>query len=535
MLVELSISGLGVIESANVVFGAGLTVLSGETGAGKTMIVEALQLLLGGRADPGVVRHGSGEARVEGRFVVGEAQHDGAREMVLCRVVPLDGRSRAYIDGRLATAAQLAELGAELVELHGQHAHQQLVSTAAQRAALDAFAGTDLTPLRAARARLTEIDAAMAALGGDARARAREADLLRFQCGELDAAAIDGPDEDDRLSAQEDLLSDAVGHAEAGGHAAELLSADGGAVDALAAAGAALSGRAPFADLAVRLAAAAEEVVDIAREARAVGEQMEDDPETLEAVRLRRKLLHDLRRKYGDTLAEVIGFHDEIRARLAEIEQYDQTVIELEGQRGAALGDERKAALAAQRTRRSAAPRLAEEIERLLRSLAMADAEVRIDVGEQPPGDDVAFLLAANVGSPPQPLSRVASGGELARAMLALRLVLAGEPETMVFDEVDAGIGGAVAAAVGEALAQLAVSRQVLVVTHLAQVAALATTHLVVTKSSDDVSTVSQLREVTGDDRVAEIARMLSGDADGGSARAHASELLLRGRSGRRG
>ncbi len=526
MLVELSISGLGVIESADVVFGNGLTVLSGETGAGKTMIVEALQLLLGGRADAGVVRHGSNEARVEGRFVVDD--DEGGREIVLCRVVPLDGRSRAYVDGRLATAAQLAELGAGLVELHGQHAHQQLVSTAAQRAALDVFAGTDLAPLRAARARLTEIDAAMAALGGDARARAREVDLLRFQSDELDAAAIEGPDEDDRLSAREDVLSDAVGHAEAGGRAAELLAADGGAVDTLTAAGAALAGRAPFGALADRLAAATEEIVDIAREARSMGEEMEEDPEALDAVRVRRKLLHDLRRKYGDTLAEVIAFHDEVRGRLAEIEQYDQTVLELEATRVVALGDERKAALAAQRTRRAAAPNLAEEIERLLRSLAMADAEVRIDVGDQPPGDDVAFLLAANVGSPPQPLSRVASGGELARAMLALRLVLAGEPETMVFDEVDAGIGGAVAAAVGEALAQLAVDRQVLVVTHLAQVAALATTHLMVTKSSDDVSTVSHVRNVSGDERVAEIARMLSGDADGGSARAHASELIAR-------
>jgi DNA repair protein RecN (Recombination protein N) len=527
MLVELRIENLGVIESVATVFGPGLTVLTGETGAGKTMVVEALQLLLGGRADPTVVRHGCAEARVEGRFV--RAHHDDeADEVILARVVPLDGRSRAYINGRLATATQLGELGGELVELHGQHVHQQLVSTAAQRDALDRFAGVDVSPLRAARAALTEIEAAMAALGGDARTRAREADLLRFQADELSAAAVDNPHEDDELSAREDLLGHAQEHAAAAVRVAAALLDDAGVTDAMSAAVGALADRPPFRDLEQRLRSLIEEVSDIGREVRDRGEQIDDDEETLEVVRARRKLLFDLRRKYGETLAEVIAFRGDVEARLSEIERYDQTVAELEARRAAALSDERSAATAVQHARRTAAPRLAAEVEQRLRGLAMADAAIAVEVGDQPPGDDVSFMMAANLGSPPQSLARVASGGELARVMLALRLVLTGAPSTMIFDEVDAGIGGAVANTVGEALAGLARGHQVLVVTHLAQVAALADHHLVVTKASDGRTTVSDVRAVVGEQRVAEIARMLSGDADGGSARAHAGDLLMR-------
>ena len=214
MLTELHIEDLGIIERVDLVLGPGLTAITGETGAGKTMLVEALELVVGGRAEPTIVRHGADEARVDARFV------DGTREVVLTRVVPAAGRSRAYIDGRPATVAALADAARELVDLHGQHAHQQLLSPATQRRALDAFAGVDLAPLRAARARLTELDAELAALGGDERARARELDLARFQVAELDAAAIDDPDEDAVLEVEEDTLADAEEHRLAGGAAA---------------------------------------------------------------------------------------------------------------------------------------------------------------------------------------------------------------------------------------------------------------------------------------------------------------------------
>ncbi|HSP28893.1 MAG TPA: AAA family ATPase, partial [Ilumatobacteraceae bacterium] len=210
MLTELHIENLGVIERVELTFGEGLTAVTGETGAGKTMLVEAIELLVGGRADTTMVRHGAAEARIDGRFVT----PDGV-ERVLTRVVPADGRSRAYVDGRLATVASLAEIASDIVDLHGQHAHQSLLSTATQRAALDEFGGVDLGPLRSARARLTEIDAELAALGGDERARAREMDLLRFQVDELDAAGVIDPGEDVALDAEETVLADATAHREA--------------------------------------------------------------------------------------------------------------------------------------------------------------------------------------------------------------------------------------------------------------------------------------------------------------------------------
>ena len=528
MLSELHIDNLGVIERAALVFGPGMTVLTGETGAGKTMLVEAIELLVGGRADASMVRHGAGEARVDGRLVT-----PGGEEVVLTRVIPADGRSRAYVNGRPATVASLAEHAAGVIDLHGQHAHQSLLSSVTQRAALDRFGDVDLEPLRAARARVTELDAELATLGGDARARAREIDLLRFQVGELDAAGVDDPDEDVRLAAEEATLADAVAHREAGGSALEALRGDAGAGDALAAALHALADRAPFASLYARAAGLSAELDDVAAELRALAETIEEDPERLAELRQRRQLLVDLRRKYGDTLAEVIGFHADAERRLRELEQYDRRAAELDLARAGALAEAERAAADVGRRRREVAPQLAAAVEARLRELAMPHASVAVEVGthaDDHPGDQVRFLLAANPGSPLLPLSKVASGGELARAMLALRLVLSGagaaeHPLVLVFDEVDAGVGGAAAAAVGGALADLGAHHQVLVVTHLAQVAAAATAHVVVTKRVEAAATFTDVAQVAGDARVAEVARMLAGEASG-AALEHARQLL---------
>src|SRR5688572_21071253 len=263
MLVELAVRDLGVIEDLRLVLGPGMTALTGETGAGKTLVVDAIELLVGGKADPVLVRAGADEAWVEGRFVLGVDEVD---EVVLARAIPAAGRSRAYVDGRLATIATLVEWGERLVDLHGQHAHQSLLAPAVQRAALDRFAAIDLGPLLAARARVHELDTQLAALGGDERMRAREIDLLRFQVDELAAAAITGPDEDERLDAEESLLADAVHHQEAGSAAGEAITGDGGAADAVGQAIAALAGRVPFADHEARLRAVAAELADIAGE-----------------------------------------------------------------------------------------------------------------------------------------------------------------------------------------------------------------------------------------------------------------------------
>jgi DNA repair protein RecN (Recombination protein N) len=536
VLVELAVRDLGVIPELRLVLGPGMTAVTGETGAGKTMVVDAIELLVGGRADPVLVRTGAEEAWVEGRFLrPGDpAGGDEPREVVLSRAIPRNGRSRAYIDGRLATAGELAALGAALVDLHGQHAHQSLLHQAAQRESLDRFGRVDLDPLRAARYDVAHVVDELTALGGDERARARELDLVRYQVGEIDAAALAGPDEDERLEAEEDLLADAAAHRAAAAGALAVLSGDGdgasdgaaSASDTLGAAVAAVAGRAPFRDTEARLRALAAELTDVAAELRTAGESIDEDPLRLDAVRERRQLLHDLRRKYGDTLADVLAEGDRLRARLAQLEDHDRRAAELDAALIEARKVEAAAASVVAAARRAAAPRLAQRIQANLAELAMPKAQVAVDVRGDDPGDDVEVLLAANPGTPPLPLAKVASGGELARTMLALRLVLTGAPPTLVFDEVDAGIGGTAALAVGRSLARLAGEHQVLVVTHLPQVAAYADAQVRVAKQSDEAATVSQASVLEQPERVVELSRMLSGQPDSDAARTHAAELL---------
>ena len=521
MIVELVVRDLGVFADARLVLGPGLTALTGETGAGKSLVVGAIQLLLGARADATVVRPGAQEATVDGRFV-----SDDGDEVVLSRVVPADGRSRAYVNGRPVTVAELAEHGGQLVELHGQHAHQQLLHTASQRQALDRFAGVDLQPLLDARAEVVAIDAALAELGGDERTRAREVDLLRYQLGELEAAALDDPDEDRRLDEEEDALADAVAHQEAAAAAADALVGDDGIADRVQDVVALVAGRAPFTDAEARMRSAVEELRDAAHDLRARAEQIADDPERLTAVRERRQLLADLRRKYGDSVAEVIEERDRIRDRLAEIESHDERAAELAEARAAAHAREAAAAEVVAKARRAAAPALAGGVQERLRQLAMPHAVVEVEVGGPPPADDVRFLLAANPGGAPQPMSKVASGGELSRATLALRLELTAGPPSLVFDEVDAGIGGETAWAVASSLAALAARHQILVVTHLPQVAAFADAQLRVAKSAGERSTSAVVDALGPDDRVEELARMLSGQPGSEVGREHAVELL---------
>jgi DNA repair protein RecN (Recombination protein N) len=521
MLVELAVTDLGVIADLSLLLGPGMTALTGETGAGKTLVVTAIDLLVGGRADASVVRPGAAEARVEGRFLRDD------EEVVLSRVIPSDGRSRAYVNGRLAPVAALAEIGAGLVDLHGQHAHQSLLATATQRAALDAHGSVDLGPLRAVRARLTEIDASLAALGGDARARAREIDLLRFQVAELDEAAVSDPDEDAALEAEESVLGDAVAHREAAGVAHAAIVDDGGAADAVAAALAAVGGRSPFADAESRLRTVATELAELAADVRRSGDGIDEDPARLDVLRVRRQLLRDLRRKYGETLADVMAFAQEAHTRLEELESHDARAAALDAERVEALDDERAASAAVAKARRRAAPRLARAVQERLVTLAMPKARLEIEVGSDDPGDDVRFLLSANPGEPPGALAKIASGGELARTMLALRLALGDSAiGTLVFDEVDAGIGGEAALAVGRSLAALGAGAQVLVVTHLPQVAAFADAQIAVAKGEVGKRTIASAVVLDDAARVVELSRMLSGQPDSAAARDHAEELL---------
>ena len=519
MLTELHIENLGVIDTLDLQLSEGLVALTGETGAGKTMIVEAINLLVGGRADAGMVRPGATEARVEGRFVFGE------EEVILCRTIPLDGRSRAYVNGRLATVSQLAEHGLDLVDMHGQHAHQSLLGAKAQREALDSYAKVDLEPLRSARAAVTEIDAALATLGGDDRMRAREIDLLRFQVNEIIEAALQGADEDELLSREEDVLADAVNYREALWKAVASLAEESGATDNLGTAISALSHKEPFAGFVTRLKALQSELEDVSADIRDEAESIEENPARLDAVRQRRQLLVDLRRKYGDSLVEVITFGEQSAVRLAELESFEARAATLDQERAAAVRKLEAAQSVVGKARRDGAGPLAQQVQKHLRTLAMAHAVIDVSVG-QDPGDEVVFLLAANPGSPVMPLTKVASGGELARTMLALRLVLSSGPNTLVFDEVDAGIGGEAAVAVAQALAQLGKRHQVLVVTHLPQVAAAGHAHIQVSKSVRSGKTFAQAATLGQEERIAEIARMLSGGVAEATALEHARELL---------
>jgi len=527
MLHELHVRDLGIVDDATILVRDGLTAITGETGAGKTLLVEALDLLLGGRAETMLVRDGAAEASVEGRFT----DPDG-HEVVLARVVPRDGRSRAYVDGHLATVSELATVGARFVDLHGQHDHQSLLAPAVQRHALDRFAGADaldaLARLRGARATARELDRELAALGGDARARAREIDLLRFQIGEIDDAAIDDPGEDVTLEAEEALLSDAAAHRLALTTAFQAIEA--GALDGVGTALGALASRAPFASLHDRLRAVQAELADLERELRLTVEAVADDPARLEEVRSRRRLLRELGRKYGATLAEVLEFATTARARLGELEAFDVRATELETERARAETQAREAAAQLSQARHAAAPALAAAVSAHLGDLAMPAARLEVVVEPGTPGDDgaddVTYLLAANPGEPARPLARAASGGELARAMLALRLVLTEAPPTLVFDEVDAGIGGEAGTAVGRLLADLGGRHQVLCVTHLAQVAAHADAQIVVEKREEGGRTVATVTPVEGEARVTELSRMLAGMVDSAHARSHAAELI---------
>jgi DNA repair protein RecN (Recombination protein N) len=557
MLVEIHVRDLGVIEDLDLVLGAGMTALTGETGAGKTLVVEALELLVGGRADSALVRSGAQCAVVEGRFSApvalsgaavggagdgeGEAappqETDTVGEIVIRREIPSSGRSRAYVNGQMATVATLETLGSALVDLHGQHAHQSLLHAQAQRQALDHFGSVDTSDADAAKERLAELDARIAQLGGDARQLARETDLLQFQIAEIEAAHLSEPDEEAHLEAEEAVLAAADALRLATETARGLLTeSDGGgdrggaeragASELLGLAAAELGLHAPLADLAERLRGALSEVSDVAVDLRQRAEAFEADPERLATVQARRRRLSELRRKYGERLADVMAFESTSRERLADLESGEERREALQGERA----DARDALAAAEErlgdSRRAAAPALGAAVAAHLADLALPRGRLEVTVGPGR-GDDVNWLFGANPGERALPLEKVASGGELARVMLATRLVLSEAPPTLVFDEVDAGVGGEAALAVGRALHELALDgHQVLVVTHLAQVAAFADAQVAVTKEERAGRTVAAARPVESEERLVELSRMLSGQPGSATARRHAEELL---------
>jgi DNA repair protein RecN (Recombination protein N) len=554
MLHELTISSLGVIDRASVSLGPGLTVVTGETGAGKTMILTGLDLILGGKATPDAVRVGAAEASAEA--VLDVPENSAAREraadagavidddgtVTIVRVVSATTRSRAIVGGRTVPQALLGEIGSELVTVHGQADQVRLRTPARQRETLDLYAGSThavlLTKYRDAWTTWREAAKTLEELErSEATERAR-IDRARIDLDALEAADIQ-PGEQAELAREAQVLTHSEELRAAAALAHEALAGDREftASVALESARRALdeAGRhdETLALLATRVADYLYGAADAAQELASYLDRLEADPARLDEINSRLSAISGLERRFGVDADGLIALRESLSRELAAGGDWDEQVNT--ARQRAAEAREQAESLAVQLTegRRDAAERLATHVEQELTMLAMADAAVAVRVEPRDLGphgaDEVTMLLAAHPGAPARPIAEAASGGELSRIMLAVEVALAGhgnEGHTFVFDEVDAGVGGKAAQSVGQRLAALARTHQVIVVTHLAQVAAYADRHVVVEKSSDGAVTVSQVYEVSGEDRVREIARLLSGEEDSASARAHALELL---------
>jgi DNA repair protein RecN (Recombination protein N) len=569
MLEELRIRDLGVITDATLPLGPGLSVVTGETGAGKTMVVTAVGLLLGARSDAGAVRSGAKSASAEavlkldaGHAAVTRAREagaeveefDGGAELLLARSVGADGRSRAFLGGRAAPVGVLAEIGATLVVVHGQSEQIRLKSPVAQRSALDKFAGDSLAGTLAGyqelHAHWKAIQAELDTLRSAARERLREAESLEAALAEIDAVDPQ-PGEDESLKAEAVKLANVeeLRIAATTAHQALIAEDFGEDADATTLVDAAKRTLEHVAEhdeelgsVAARLAEVGFLLNDIATELASYEAALDTEgPERLAEIEDRRAALAKLVRKYAPSIDEVLVWAEEARARFEEL-QDDSTRIEaLDAEVARSEAELRKQAAAISKARKKAAKELSARVSAELKALAMADATLIITVesGEQlgPFGvDEVSFLLRPHSGAPARPLGKGASGGELSRVMLAIEVVLAAvDPvPTFVFDEVDAGVGGRAAGEIGRRLAMLARHVQVLVVTHLPQVAAFADQHIRVTKTSvrgpDGATatgfTSSDVQLLDEAERVRELARMLAGQEDSESARAHAQELL---------
>ena len=579
MLAEMRIQGLGVIDDATLELDPGLTVLTGETGTGKTMVVTGLTLLGGGRAEASRVAGGARRAVVEGRFIAdaaamavadevgAEADDDGA--LIAVRTVGADGRSRAHLGGRAVPAGVLGRLAEATLAVHGQNDQLRLLRPAEQRALLDRFAGdavaAPLTRYRAVRTEWQAVAAELVERRDGARRLAQEADLLRHGLTEI-AAAAPQPGEDRelqeqarRLAAADDLRETATvaRAALAGGDAM-----DDGSLGALALVGEArhrfaASGDPELAALDGVLGDVLAQLDDVAGELTGYLDRLDADPERLERVLTRQAELKALTRKYAADVDGVLDWAAQARERLERLDTSDEALAALADRRDALAGELAGHAAAVTTTRTAAAARLAAGTTAELSGLAMPDARLLVEVTPRtgadgapdalavggtvlaagPDGvDEVELRLVAHAGAAPQPLHRGASGGELSRVMLALEVALAGADPvpTMVFDEVDAGVGGRAAVEIGRRLARLAARHQVVVVTHLPQVAAYADRHLLVDKARvADGPVRSRVRTLDESDRVGELARMLAGLDDTHTGRAHAEELLVAARAHR--
>ncbi len=545
-LIELAVTNLAVIESVRLSLRPGFVVVTGETGAGKSLVVDALALALGARGTSDLVRTGAASLRVEAIFdEVPRDPDDPLDELVdlndgtliVSREVSADGRSLARVNDRTVTVGALAAFGSRLAEIHGQHEHQRLFAADRQRSLLDRFGEHGDLLLRAAEAwrAWRSVTARAEELVTDPRELQRRTDLLRYQVAEIRAAKLQ-PDEDVALAARLKAVQSLEAVIRAAGDAVRILQRDGGAIDGLRAASGELEAAAGhderFGDLAERSRSVVADATELGRDIVTLGEQLQVDPATRAAMDERLGLLYDMKRKYGESIDAVIAFGEAAADELERLEHQDTLREELRREEEATRTALDEAAAELHGARRRAAEALAARVNAELPPLGLPGDAFGIEVTstEIGPngGDYVEFRFAPNPGEPPRPMARIASGGEASRLSLALKVVLANADETpvLIFDEVDAGVGGRNAGALGERLRDLSAFHQVICVTHLPQVAAFASLHLHVGKRVEEGRTFTDARILGPEERAQELAAMLAGEGAGDEARATAEALL---------
>ncbi|HPO71471.1 MAG TPA: DNA repair protein RecN [Armatimonadota bacterium] len=556
MLSELHITDFALVDELSVRFGPGLNVLTGETGAGKSIIIDAISAVLGMRADYDLIRTGAQRAVVQAAFDLSDAPEARAAAaeagieseedlLLVTRELQASGKSQCRINGRLATVSMLRALGHTLIDVHGQHEHQSLLSVSRHLDLLDAWAGPEVMELRARFAErfraLTSLDEQIEKLTTDARDRARKVDLYQFQIQEIDAAGLrDG--EEEELEAERLRLANAEKLFLNASQAYDRLRGDDALLDSLAACQELLEGLAEVdrsaSSLVEPVASALYQLEDVAKELRTYRDSIEFNPERLEEVQERLIAIQHLKRKYGDTIAEILAYRKQLAAELDGLTHSEEREAELRQQREAVHAEITSLAERLTQLRYEATGRFQDEVETELAALAMEKTSFRValEIGALGPTgtDRVEFLISPNPGEPLKPLARIASGGELSRVMLALKSILArvDRVPTLIFDEVDVGIGGRTAHVIGEKLAALGKEKQVLCVTHLPQVASRGDLHFTVRKEIQGERTVIRLCRLTDEERVDELTRMLGGQEGSAMAREHAREMLSRSSGG---
>jgi DNA repair protein RecN (Recombination protein N) len=549
MLASLRIRNFALVESLAWDIPGGFVAITGETGAGKSILIGGLKLLLGERADKSAIRAGETECIIEavaalpsGSSIPALLEEAGAEpcedgQLLLKRVISATGAGRQFVNGSPATLALLRQIGDRLIDLHGPHDHQSLFAREAQTRLLDAYSGAEksLADYRAARAQWLALEHEQAESDADAQAREREIDLLAHQTDEIESATL-SPDEEDALLARQQTAANAHRLQElAAGIAQALSEAEDSVANRMGEVARLLREISRLdptqSELAARHTALTDEIGDLARALTTYGDHIESDPKSLAEIETRLDLLQTLKRKYGRTLAEVIAYGDESAARLAQLRAQVARGANLEAEIAAAKARTLAAGAKLSKQRAAAAPKLAAIVRRHLGDLGFLKAgfEIQLTPGEPAPDglETVEFVFAPNPGEPAQPLRSIASSGEISRVMLALKTALATQDEVpvLVFDEIDANVGGEVSHAVGAKMREIGACRQVLCITHLPQVAAAAAAHFVVSKSVVGGRTISALAAVSAENRAQELARML-GNRAGDAALAHARELL---------